>query len=154
MVPSKRVYLLFGCTEASSEWELSVPSADLPLHAGYAFTTGGIPGRSCFLLLEWCVKCVGSFACGCFSLSLLFFSRHSWVMVSGGERGGGSLGNEHARRPLPLLPSSLTSCGIKEEYGFNREGEVFFFSLLKRGRGWGEGLSWIARASMGRMPGC
>lgn len=51
--------------------------------------------------------------------------------------GGGSLGNEHARRPLPLLPSSLTSCGIEEEYSFNREGERFFLSLLKRGGGGG-----------------
>lgn len=47
-------------------------------------------------------------------------------MVSWGGLGGGLLGNEHARRPLPLLPSSLTSCGIKEEYVFNREGERFF----------------------------
>lgn len=45
------------------------------------------------------------------------------VEGGGWEWRGGSLGSEHARRPLPLQPSSLTSCGIEEEYGFNREGE-------------------------------
>lgn len=61
------------------------------------------------------------------------------LMVSGGGgvkvgdgSGGGSLGSERACRPLPLQPSSLTSCGIEEEYGFNREREVLF---LKRGGG-------------------
>lgn len=148
MAASKWVYLLlFGWIEVSSEWELSVPSVDVPalLRTGCAWTVRGIPAHSCFPLLEWCVKCVGFFACGCFSLSplsatlsLLFFSRHSWVdgqwggVKVGDGSGGGSLGSERACRPLPLQPSSLTSCGIEEEYGFNREREVLF---LKRGGG-------------------
>lgn len=47
---------------------------------------------------------------------------------------GESLGSERACRPLPLQPSSLTSCGIEEEYGFNRERELFL------GGRWGEGV--------------
>lgn len=66
------------------------------------------------------------------------------LMVSGGVKvgdgsGGGSLGSERACRPLPPQPSSLTSCGIEEEYGFNRERELFF---LKRGGGARGCLGW------------
>lgn len=60
----------------------------------------------------------------------------------GDGSGGGSLGSEHACRPLPLRPSSLTSCGIEEEYAFNREREVGFCFFLKRGGGARGCLGW------------
>lgn len=166
MVPSKCVYLLFRWVEVSSEWELSVPSADVPLLlcTGYALTIRGIPGHSCFLLLEWCVKCVGFFACGRCSLSLLFpcssFPDVAWL--SDGQWGGWrwGMGGEvdhwavsmHDAHSLFSLPLWLP-VGLKRNMVLTGREYVFLFFLKKEGR-WGEGLSWIVRASMGRMPGC
>lgn len=154
MVPSKCVYLLLGWTEVSSECELSVPSADGPLLLcrGDAFTSRGILGHSCFLLLEWCVKCVGFFACGCFSLSLLFPCSSfpdiaEWWSVGvggvgwGGSEGGGGEGrggywavSMHDAHSLFSLPLWLP-VGLRRNMVLTGRENVLLFFLRKRGGG-------------------
>lgn len=147
MVPSKCVYLLFRWIEVSSEWELSVPSADVPLLlcTAYALTIRGIPGHSCFLLPEWCVKCVGFFACGCFSLSLLFPCSSfpdiaEWFSVGGQWRWGmGWEGDHwavstHDAYSLFSLPLWLP-VGLKRNMVLTGRENVFLFFLRRRGGG-------------------